>query len=310
MKILIVLVRLRGGVGRSNTEITRVLSKKGHKVDILSREDNLKIYSFIQSIFPLRKKIKEMMKKENYDIIYTQDYTMALPLLIPYPIYWKKHINFACGEKTWGIHKFIQGIISRIMGKKIGVVCHELKNKFPKATLIYRGTNFNLFKPLANKKKKFIGWAERDLENFSEEELKKVSKAVEIDYKIAKNIPPEKMNNYYNQCLVFISLPYRGGYNNVWAEALASGVPLVIGNNKGPGKKFPIKRVSSEEKRKRGIRQKKEIKRINHVEEIINIIKNSKMKTQREWLINNGFSWEEKAKEVEKFLGGQIKSKK
>ncbi len=57
MKILIVLRKLRGGVGRANTEIANALRKKGHRVDILSREDDLKIYSLAKSIFPLRRKI-------------------------------------------------------------------------------------------------------------------------------------------------------------------------------------------------------------------------------------------------------------
>jgi len=309
MKILIVLLRLEGGVGRSNIEIAKFLRKKGHKVDILSREDDMEIYSLGKSIFPLRKKIKKLMKEKNYDVIYTQDYSMAIPLLLPYPMYWKKHVQFACGEKTWGIHKRLQEIICKIMGKKLGVVCDELKDKFPKSTLIYRGTNLKEFRPL-NMKREFIGWAERSIENFSEEELKKVSETVGMQYKIAKNIPREKMNKFYNQCRVFISLPYRGGYNNVWAEAMATGVPIVIGNGKGPGRKFPLNKISGEEKRNKGKRQKSEIIEKNHVGEIIKIFKNPKRVNYREWLMNNQFSWEEKSKEVERFLKNYIKMKK
>jgi len=285
MKILIVLVRLRGGVGRSNTEIARVLSKKGHKIDTLSREDDLKIYSFFKSIFPLRKKIKKLMNENNYDVIYTQDYSLTLPLLFPYPIFWKKHLSFACGEKTWGIHKLVQEIVSKIMGKKLGVVCGELKDKFPKSTLIYRGINLKEFRPL-NKKREFIGWADRSLESFSEKELKKISKEVGMKYKIAKDIPSNKMNEFYNKCKVFISLPYRGGYNNVWTEAMATGVPIVIGNRKGSGRTLPFNKIPEK----------------NSIKEIIKVIKNPKKINYRRWLINNGFSWEEKAGEVETFL--------
>ena len=49
----------------------------------LSREGDLKIYSLWKSIFPIRKRIKKLMKKENYDIIYTQDWSFAFPLLFP-----------------------------------------------------------------------------------------------------------------------------------------------------------------------------------------------------------------------------------
>lgn len=305
MRILIVLLRLEGGVGRSNAEIAKVLRRRGHIVDILSREDDLKKYSLFKSIIPLRRKIRNLMKKNNYDIIYTQDYSMALPLLFPYPLFWKKHIQFACGEKTYGLHKLAQIIVSKIMGKKLGVVCPELKEKFPKSTIIYRGTNLKEFKPL-NKKREFICWADRSLENFSEEELKRVSDAVGMRYKVAKNIPREKMNEFYNQCKVFISLPYRGGYNNVWAESMAAGVPIVIGNKKGSGKTLPINKVPKEEKRKRGKRRKEEIEKLDHVGKIIEIIKNPKKINYRKWLIDNRFSWDEKAKEVEDFLKSYI----
>ena len=38
MKILIVLLRKPGGVGRANGEIAEALMEMGHEVDILSRE--------------------------------------------------------------------------------------------------------------------------------------------------------------------------------------------------------------------------------------------------------------------------------
>lgn len=89
MKILIVLKNmdhqrgLPGGVGNANEEIAKQLRKLGNKVDFLSREDDLKKYSLVNSILPLRKEIKKLMEKEDYDVIYTQDWTLTLPLLFP-----------------------------------------------------------------------------------------------------------------------------------------------------------------------------------------------------------------------------------
>jgi predicted dinucleotide-binding enzyme len=61
MKILIVLKKWSGGVGRANTALAKSLSKAGHEVDFISREDDLNISSLIRSIFSLRKKLRKDM---------------------------------------------------------------------------------------------------------------------------------------------------------------------------------------------------------------------------------------------------------
>ena len=132
MKILIVLLKFSGGVGRANTEIANALRKKGHEVDILSREDDLKKHSLIRGIFPLRKEIKKLMRGKNYDVIYTQDYICALPLLLPYPLFWKKHFCCFCGMKRGGSQKIIQDVVGFLMDKKLVVVSDELKKNFKK----------------------------------------------------------------------------------------------------------------------------------------------------------------------------------
>ena len=155
MKILIVLVRVTGGVGRANNEISLILRKKGHVVDILSREDHLKKFSFRKSLFPLRKRVRKLMDEKDYDFIYTQDYSTALCLLLPYPIFWSKHYCCYCGKKTgkhptlvqWH-HKLIHRIVGRMMEKKMVVIGDELKDLFPKSRKIYRGVNLKKFKPL------------------------------------------------------------------------------------------------------------------------------------------------------------------
>jgi len=294
MKILIVLRKLKGGIGRANTEIANALEKKGHKVDILSREDNMKIFSLISSIFPLRKKIKQFMKKENYDVIYTQDYSMAIPLLIPYPIFWKIHFCCYCGTKKWrhsgiffqGHHTIVQKIIGRIMRKKLVSIGDGIHRKFPKSTKIYRGINLKMFKPL-NKKRNSIGWIERDTEEITKKDLKNISQLVGLKLLIAKNIPKNKMNEFYNRCKVFISLPRNDGYNNSWNEAMAAGVPIIIGNWEGGGSVLPLNKISRKK---------------NVIKEIVKLIKNPRKINYRKWLIENEFTWGEKTEELIKFF--------
>ena len=87
MKILFVVKERKykgfGGVETLMKNLSKEFNKKGHTVDILSRQDDLKLNSVRQSLSSLRKKIKDIMKKEKYDIIYTQDWNIALPLLFP-----------------------------------------------------------------------------------------------------------------------------------------------------------------------------------------------------------------------------------
>ena len=69
MKILIVMIRWKGGVGRVVSSIKSLLEERGHKVEVISREDDLKCYSLKESIFKLRKEVKE----RDYDTLYVMD---------------------------------------------------------------------------------------------------------------------------------------------------------------------------------------------------------------------------------------------
>ncbi len=302
MKILIVLLRLNGGVGRANIEIAQELRKRGHEVDILSREDDLKKYSLNKGFFLIRNKIRQLMNEKNYNIIYTQDYSCSLPLLFPYPIFWKRHFCCFCGVKTTEDMEFFQGsyksrfsyyyhiflhrTIGKIMGKKLIVIGDRLKEMFPKSTLIYRGVNLNKFKPL-RKKRTHLGWYSSDNEIISIKDIQKISNEVNLDLLVAKNISKDNMNKFYNTCQVFINLPRTAGFNLSWLEAMAAGTPIIIGNNKGAGAIIPISKISN---------------KINIVKEIVSIIKNSKKINYRKWLIDNDFSWENKVKELETFF--------
>ena len=89
MRILILLKTWPGGVGGGVKNIIEEFRKLDHNVEVIAREEDLKIHSFLKSILKIRKIIRESV--ENYDIIFTQDWSLAFPLIFPFPIYRKKH---------------------------------------------------------------------------------------------------------------------------------------------------------------------------------------------------------------------------
>ena len=57
MKILIVLKKWKGGVGRVINSIKPLLEKEGHEVKVISREDDLKCFSMKSSWFKLQREV-------------------------------------------------------------------------------------------------------------------------------------------------------------------------------------------------------------------------------------------------------------
>lgn len=291
MRILIVVKAIRGGVGRTIKNVTKESKKRGHQIDVISREDDLHIDSFLGSILPIRNKVAEMNKEKNYDIIYTQDWSMALPLLFPYPIYNKKHYLLYHGVQV-GISTPIQNIIGHFMKDKLIVVGDPLKNKFPKAHLVYSGVNLDEFRPL-NKPRRHLGWINKTTETLTKKECINLSKKLKLKPLIIKNtsIKPENMNkDFYNKCKVFISLPPKSaGFNLCWIEAMAAGVPIIIGNNEGIGIKLPINKVYS----------KKDLD--NCVEHLAN-------KDYRKVIKNSDLTWKKHTEKVLKILESNKKN--
>lgn len=247
MKILILIKKWPGGVGVVVKNVRNELEKKGHKVAIISREEDMKIYSLRQSIFPIRRKVKQLMKKERYNIIYTQDWSMALPLFFPFSAYRKKHFCCFHGNQI-GKTRSLQTIVGKTLGKKLIVVGGSLKKRFPKSNLIYNGVDLDKFKPL-KKRRDSLGWINKGTEILTKKEIISLAKKLKLKSLIAENfsIPFDKMNEeFYNKLKIFVSLPpVTAGFNLCWIEAMASGVPVIIGNNEGIGNKIQIDKVKS-----------------------------------------------------------------
>ena len=174
MKILIVIKKWDGGVGRVIKNISPEFEKLGYEIKILSREDDMKICSFLNSILSLRKKIKKLMKKEKYDIIYTNDWSLAFPLIFPVPIYRKKHFCFFHGHQD-GIGIILQYIIGEILGKKL-ITGDKLNKKiFLKSHLIPNSVNMKQFRPL-RKKRKYMGWIDKKTEILMRGDIEELGK--------------------------------------------------------------------------------------------------------------------------------------
>ena len=226
MKILMMIIRWQGGHGTVALGLKKELESRGHIVEIISREDDK------LSKLDLRKFVRNYGKY--YDIIYTYDWSMALPLLFPYPIHFNKHYCLFHGHQPNKL-RFLQSIIGKCMGKKLFVVGDTLKERFPNSTLVYNGVDFDTFKDL-KKKRECIGWIKRDYDLISEEGFFKLAQLYNLIPIIADHIPFEKMNEFYNRCKMFVSYPpdYTG-FNLAWIEAKAAGVPTIMGNNNGIG---------------------------------------------------------------------------
>jgi len=137
MKILIVLRKWKDdeGVGKTVRDIKENLEKQSHNVETLSREDDLKISSLSGSMNALREFIKVKDEKGNYDMIYTQDWSIAFPLLFPSRIFKKKHFCLFHDIQPGENSKIFQKIAGNILSRNLISKNEKLKDKFSKSIL-------------------------------------------------------------------------------------------------------------------------------------------------------------------------------
>ena len=260
MKILILLKNWEGGVGNAILSLKKELEKKGCIIKIISRENDLKIFSLRKSIFPIREKIKNLIKNKEYDIIYTQDWSLAFPLIFPYPIFKKNHFCCFHGNDKFFLSLIFQKLIGKIMGKRLIVVGDALKKQFPRSNLIFNGVDLKKFKPLKGIKrlKNSIGFVNWKTEEYHFNEVTQSAKSLKKRLFIAEKILPEEMPEFYNKIEMLISLPPSyTGFGLTWLEAMASGVPKIIGNRFGIGKKLPIEHIENYRNLKEAISKSK-----------------------------------------------------
>ena len=273
MKILIYMIRWDGGVGRVMQNIIPLLEKKGHKVKVISREDDLKCFSTIKAF----NKIRKIVKKENFDILYTQDWSCALPFL-----FFKNHYCFFHGHSRRTEFLF-QYFVGKMLGH--GLITGDVSNsKIFGCPLVPNGVNVKDFKQL-NKKRKYLGWINKKTETITKEQIYNLGKKVKIPALIAEKIPPEKMNDYYNKCKIFISLPPKqAGCQLSYMETMASGIPKIIGNMNGEGFKYPFDKIE-------------------HFKNLEEAIKKAKKRNYRKWIVDHNLTWENQVNQFLKIWG-------
>ena len=270
MKILIYMIRWDGGVGRVISEIKPFFEKRGHEVEIISREDDLNCYPIVKSF----NKIREIMKTKTYDILYTQDWSCALPLLN-----FKSHYCFFHGHSV-GKEFLFQYAVGKLMKKNL-ITGDYLNKKIFNCDLIPNGVNIEEFKPL-NKERTHLGWINKATETLNKEDVIQIGKNLGLPVFIAEGIKPEEMNNFYNKCKVFLSLPPKqAGCQLSYMEAMSAAVPKIIGNNNGEGFKYPFGKLDDS----------------NNIKDAI---KNTEEKDYRKFIIDNNLTWENQANELMK----------
>ena len=148
MKILIVYRTQKDFTGKSIKDIKEGLEKKGYHVDSVSRNEDLNFPTLTSSMDGLKDFVIKKDKIENYDLIYTQDWSIAFPLLFPTKVLFEKHYClFHDSEVEGGAQsKIMQKIAGNLLGGHLLVKREELKKKFPKATLSKDGIGIEINK--------------------------------------------------------------------------------------------------------------------------------------------------------------------
>lgn len=277
VKILIYMVREGGGVGRVISEIKPLLEREGHIVKVISRENDLNGFCFYKGIF----KIGEIARKEKYDIIFSQDWSCALAFL-----FFRNHYCFYHG-KTKGVQFLCQFFVSKFLKNRL-IVGDIVNSYLFDSYLNPNGVNVTKFKPL-NQKREYLGWINKGTEMITPNQIENLGKKVNLPVLIAKDIPPEKMNElFYNKCKIFISLPPKiVGCQLSYMEAMAAGVPKIVGNNHGEGFKYPFEKVEN----------------FPNTE---SALKNAKKRDYRKFIVENNITWRNFVKNILKIFNKSI----
>jgi glycosyltransferase involved in cell wall biosynthesis len=278
MKVLFVIKKISGGVGRYVKEVSNSMKLLGWEVETISREEDVKT-----GFFGSFTKLRSFVSKRNYDFLVSNDWSIALPLLGL-----RNHFCVFHGHSPKIPGKILQEIAYYLLANRVIVVGDFLKELYPKTNLVYEGVSLSNFKPSRKKagKRKRVGFVQnREDETYRYGIIENAVKKMGLEMVVAEKIPHEKMSEFYNSIDVFISIPdSRTGFNLCWLEAMACNVPT-IGNDNGIGKKLPITKVSEPPTE----------------DKIIEAIKASMKRGKvdyRSWIKKNGMTWEECARKI------------
>lgn len=280
MKVLMVHKTRIGGVSAHVSDLKKELIKQKFKVDEVSRVEDLGFGGFLSSYFKMKKFFRKMSSK--YNVIHVHDWSLAYPAI-------KSGIkNLVCtfhGFPTHFIAKIFQNYCIKKLDSRAVVV--SLKMVVNGANYIPNGVDLNLFK--ASKKFRrdmnLVGVAQK----YNLSEIKKVVKSLGFKFVVANTIPHDKMPEFYSKIGIFVSIPPEcTGFNLVWIEAMACGVPHVIGDSSGVGYQLPIHKVDN----------------FDDLGKLLsNIKKLTPLGNQRKWIEKNQMTWKDHVKKLKLVYG-------
>jgi glycosyltransferase involved in cell wall biosynthesis len=116
--------------------------------------------------------------------------------------------------------------------------------------------------------------------------MEEVAKRLKMPLLIAKGFTHEEMNSkFYSKCNVFVSFPpVTAGFQASWLEAMAAGVPIVIGNRNAASEVQPFDKIPNGQE--------------HNINLIVDKVKNAKKKDYIKWIKENDFSWKRHAKRL------------
>jgi len=265
----------KGGVGIHVKEISENLRKRGIEVTEITRNEDLRMYSFLDSYFKMKYLFSKWSKE--YDIIHTHDWSITYPAIKANV---KNLVATFHAFPTNPIASIFQNYCIKKLKNRAITISPKMKRVYKFSTYIPNGVNLQIFRKFRSIKRRenLVGLAQK----YNLEKIIKVLKSLKFPYNYTEGkLKYEDLGKFYSTIEIFISIPYQqAGFNMVWLEAMACEVPYIIGTNAGIGEILPIYKVNSVEKLK----------------EILKKIKDRKLeplKNQRKWIIENKLTWEE-----------------
>lgn len=280
MRILMVEKTRVGGVHVHVSSVAKELRKLGHEVNIITRVEDLGFSSFVDSYSAMKKFFAK--KAQQYDIIHAHDWSIVYPAIRAGV---GNLVATFHGLPTTFIAKYFQDTAIRALGSRAVVISPRMLITYPSATYVPNGIDPNIFLPNRPGKQDevlVLGVAQK----YYRREITRVATDLGFRVHTAEGIPYSRMPEFYNSVDVFVSIPPRTtGFNMVWLEAMACEVPYIIGMNVGIGEILPIYKVNG----------------IKELKTLLTTIKEGNLpplKGSRKWVIENGFTWAEHARQI------------